>query len=128
MTMKKLLWIDGSCALVAAVGSFVLKGHLAEWFLLPEKLFSLTALISLCYAVYSYSLAKRSVNTRRQVQILIIANVLYSLFCLVLASLFFEQANVFGIIYLIIEALFVFVLAMIEWRLLRSLVLGRDLI
>ena len=112
----KLLWIDGLGALVAGVVVLLISGWLSGWYGLPQQLLSFIGVVNVVYASYSISLALRSERSAKLLLLLVIANLIWSFVCLILAFIFSETATLFGLGHLVGEALYVGGLASLEWR------------
>ena len=89
---------------------------MARWFDLPGGLLTVLACISVAYALYSGTLAYFRSCSRLLLIILVIANVAYAVSCCFLIANFRDTANILGIGYLALEALFVATLAVVECR------------
>lgn len=116
ISLKQILWIDGGAALLAGVIILLFSSRLSVFFNLPENLLNTQAIITLVYALYSISLARRKTHPKRLVYLLAIANFAYALFVTGLVLYFFRTATIYGLIYLIAEALFIGILAFLEWK------------
>lgn len=112
----KLLWIDGLGATLAGVAVLLLRGWLVEWYRLSQDLLLLIGLANLAYALYSLSLASRARRPRALIVLLVVANLIWAVFCLRWAVLSHETASLFGLVHLVGEALYVGGLACLEWR------------
>lgn len=107
-------WIAG-----AIVGVLVLslRGWLSELYLLPDRLLLLMGLANLAYACVSFTLARFSHGDRVPfLRFVAVANILWAVFCTVLAGLWFGEASLFGMGQLVGEAIFVGGLGILEWR------------
>ena len=107
-------WIAG-----ISVGTLMVLIHrwLAEFYALPANLLLAMGLTNLGYGCFSFILAR--LRRGEQVplfRLLASANLLWALVCLVLAGVWFRDANVLGITALVIEALLVGGLGLLEWR------------
>jgi hypothetical protein len=116
ISLKKLLWADGIAGLLAGIILLIFSSRLSAFFNLPESLVKTQGFINLLYCSYSLSLARRTVNSKRSVYILALANAAYALFATGVLMYFFRTASVYGIIYLIAEVIFIGLLAVLEWR------------
>lgn len=113
---RKLLWFDGFAGLIAGSLMFLASGLLEQWYKLPRELLLFIGLVNVAYASYSLSLAARSVRAMKFIVLLVGANLFWSAVCLVMAVAYFDVASPFGLAHLVGEALFVGVLAGLEWR------------
>lgn len=113
---RQLLWIDGLAALLAGLLQLVAADWLEEWYNISSKTLSFIAVVNLIYASYSLSIALLKKRPRTLIVILVIANLAWSINCLRLAILFHDTASLFGVTYLVGEAILVGGLAYLEWR------------
>ncbi|MEJ2766573.1 hypothetical protein VV869_21685 [Photobacterium sp. MCCC 1A19761] len=114
--MDKILWIDGLAALF--VGSVLISFHsfIGEIYSMPEKVVIFLASANLLYGLYSSSLAMSRKVSLRKIQGLVFGNCLWALICLLLVYRFMDSASWIGIVFILSEALFVTLLAGVEWR------------
>jgi hypothetical protein len=120
ISLKKLLWTDGIAALLAGIILLIFSSRLSVFFNLPEGLIKTQGIINLLYCSWSLSLAKRTVNSKRSIYILAVANAAYALLGICLLLYFFRTASIYGILYLTAEVLFIGLLAMLEWRKIKE--------
>jgi hypothetical protein len=113
---SNLLWIDCIAGGIVGVATLSLSSWLDNWYGLPRNLILLMGVANLVYASYSFSLAIRSKRPRILIFLLIAANLIWAICCLVWAFRFYDTASFFGLVYLSLEALFVGGLAGLEWR------------
>lgn len=119
ISLSKLIWIDGTAALLSALFVLVFKSFLSGFLNLPLQLLMLMCVISFLYAAYSISLALLKEKPVYRIKILITGNIIWSLLCLIFILLQFNTINVFGIIYLLCESIFVAALAWFEFKQLK---------
>lgn len=119
ISLSKLVWIDGTAALLSAIVVLVLKSLLSEFLNIPLNLLVLMCIVSFLYAAYSISLALLKEKPVYRIKILITGNIIWSLLCLIFILLQFKTINVFGIIYLSSESIFVAGLAWFEYKQLK---------
>lgn len=113
---RKLLWVDGFAGLTAGSLMLLAIDFLERWYKLPRELLLFIGLANVTYASYSLSLAARTVRAMKFIVLLVGANLFWSVVCLVTAAVYFDVASPFGLAQLVGEALFVGVLAGLEWR------------
>lgn len=113
---RKLLWIDCAAGALVGVLVLVLDDWLSKWYQLPVRLIFFMGIMNLVYASYSFSLALRSKRPIRLIKLLVFANLAWSLLLLVWVILFQGTATWLGLLYLILEAIFVATLALLQWR------------
>jgi hypothetical protein len=113
---RKLLWVDGFAGLIAGSLMLLAIDFLERWYKLPRDLLLFIGLANVTYASYSLSLAARTVRAMKFIVLLVGANLFWSVVCLVMAAVYFDVASPFGLAQLVGEALFVGVLAGLEWR------------
>lgn len=113
---RKLLWVDCTAGAVVGVAVLLLHDWLNKWYQLPQSLVFFMGVMNLTYALYSFSLARRSKRPMSLIRLLVIANLVWALLLVWWVFVFFETASLLGLGYLLLEALFVGGLAVLEWR------------
>lgn len=111
-----LLWIDCAAAALAGVTVLMLSGWLSSLSALPRGLLLFMGAVNMLYASYSFALATRSRRPRLLINLLVFANLAWSVVCLGLALAFAGSVTSFGLGHLVGEAVFVGGLAGLEWR------------
>jgi hypothetical protein len=114
LSLDRLLWIDGGAALVVGIFVLALRHFLAGLLGLPVWLLTLQSGITLCYAAYSLSLARRKHRPRWMLWALAGGNLAYSLFCVVLLFSFFDTCSALGVVYFLAEIGFMAALWWVE--------------
>lgn len=119
----KLLSLDGIGGLVAGALVLVLRGPIAGFYGMPVAVVAFVALANVAYGSYSSRLAWRAsrgvLPSRRAVEVLAFANACWPLVCVALLVLTRATASIFGQLHLVLEGVYVFALAVVEWRWLR---------
>ncbi len=115
-SLKTLIWIDGIAALLSGCFVLALRGQLAPFFNLPEQLLLAMCWVSFGYAAYSIRLAMQDQKPQKLLQVLVAANSIWAILCIVIAIYFIAAVTPWGIAYLILESFFVAALAVLEWR------------
>ncbi|MEM7738632.1 MAG: hypothetical protein AAF267_22910 [Deinococcota bacterium] len=112
----QLLRVD--CTAGIAVGIFVLslQRWLSSFYQLPVSFVVFLGIVNLTYGTFSLSLAVRKNRPQYLVWLLIRANMVWGVLCIVWAILFRNTASVWGLGTLLFEAVFVGGLGVIEWR------------
>jgi hypothetical protein len=113
---KKLLWVDCIGAALAGVTVIALSGWLARLEGLPQEVLLFTGAVNLLYGSYSFSLAVRRERPMRLIKLLVFANLAWVPVCLGLVVAFSATATPFAFLHLVGEAVYVGVLALLEWR------------
>lgn len=121
---RNLLWIDCGAAAVVGVAVLLLHGWLSDLYRLPRELLLFMGAANLAYGLYSFSLALRARRPLPLIRLLVGANLTWSLILLSWIVVFSRTASLFGLAYLLLEALFVAGLGLLEWR-SRELLLVR---
>ncbi len=120
---RKVLWVDGGAGGIVGILMLVLREPLVKLYELPLALVTFIAAANLTYASYSLSLAIRaSANkapSRRAIDVLVIANLMWAVACTGLFIASFRQASLFGLAHITLEGLFVAALAVTEHRQVR---------
>lgn len=111
-----LLWLDCTAGGLVGLLVLLLRHHLPGWYgLLPEVVLTI-GLANVTYAAYSFSLARRSRRPRALLLLLIAANSLWAVACVVAAVYFAGSASMLGLGHLLTEGLVVAGLARLEWQ------------
>jgi hypothetical protein len=113
---SKLLHFDSFGGLTVGVVVLLLSQWLSAWYGLPRGFVIFVALVNIAYGSYSFSLLVRKKRPRRLIVLLVVANLVWAVLCLVWVTVFAQTATVFGIALLLLEALYVGGLAYLEWR------------
>ncbi len=85
--VPRLLWIDGSGALVAGVIVLLFAPFLSGLHALPRSLLLVTGVANLAYGAFSFTLARRARRPMALVQVLAVANVAWGVACMVTAAI-----------------------------------------
>lgn len=115
-SLKNLIWIDATAALLSGVIVLMLKAKLSLFFNFPESLLTTLGFVSLSYALFSFYLAQQKSKSKRLLKILVIANLVYAIVCIIIMLFLYKTANLFGVLYLILESSLIAILALVEWR------------
>jgi hypothetical protein len=112
----KLLRIDSLGGLSVGFVMLLLSTWLASWYGLPRGFIIFIALVNLAYGCYSFSLLVRAKRPLSLIVLLVTANLVWAVLCMLWAVIFAQTASFFGIAHLLAEAVFVGGLAYLEWR------------
>lgn len=113
---KNILCVDGVSALVVGLLVLAINGKLAVLYRMPDDLLLFIAGVNLAYGGYALSLHVQKMRGASRLFILITANLVWALQCILLAVANFETISAFGWAHLIAEALYVGTLASLELR------------
>ncbi len=113
--------MDGIAALTVGLAVLGLKSVLSELFNLQEQLLLVQAVITLIYASYSTTLARKKIYSKTAVRILAIANLLYVVLAMVLLTVTFKETTILGKSYFLAEIIFISGLAIEEFKQLKYL-------
>jgi hypothetical protein len=116
ITIKNLFWIDGLAALISGTIVILCKNWFSLLSNLPSNLLENLAIIAFVFASFSITNAILNTDYKPVFSLLIIANLLYVLFCLILLIFYFKSINWYGISFLVFDLSVVSVLAFIEYR------------
>jgi hypothetical protein len=123
LTLKNLFLADGIGGLVSTLVAIGFKPYFVSLFNVPETIAIVLAIIGLSYAAYSFTvsrLVQPKVNGRKFLTILVVANALYSAFCLVLLIVFYQSTSLWGVAYFLLDTCIVGLIAAFEWTQLRA--------
>lgn len=112
----KLLRIDSLGGLSVGLAGLLFSNWLSAWYGLPRGFIVFMALVNIAYGCYSFSLLVRTKRPLRLIVLLVVANLVWAVLCVLWVAIFAQTATPFGIIHLLGEALFVGGLAYLEWR------------
>lgn len=120
--VSNLLWVD--CSAGSVVGLLLLLFHvwLSNLYGLPPEFVLFQGAANLMYSIFSYGLASRPQRPYVLIAALAIANMIWGVLCVVWLFMYKESATIFGLLHLLLEALFVGGLGSIEWFYRRELV------
>jgi hypothetical protein len=112
----RLLRIDSLGGLSVGFIMLLLSNWLASWYGLPRGFIIFIALVNLAYGCYSFSLLVRVKRPLSLIVVLVVANLVWAVLCMLWTVIFAQTASFFGIAHLLGEAVFVGGLAYLEWR------------
>lgn len=120
---RRILWVDGGAGFVVGMLMLVLRDALMRLYDLPLALVTFIAVANLTYASYSLTLAIRAsahkTPSRRAIDVLVAANLMWTVLCIAMVIATFRQASLFGLAHVALEGLFVGALAVTEHRQVR---------
>jgi hypothetical protein len=111
----KLLRIDSFGGLSVGLLMLLLSHWLSSWYGLPRGFILFTGLVNIIYGCYSFSLLLRTKRPLSLIILLVLANLVWAVLCVLWAVIFAQTASFLGTIHLLGEALFVGGLAYLEW-------------
>lgn len=120
--MRRLLCIDAIAAGSAGVLLLALRGWLAGFYGFADAQLWVMAIVSLCYCAFgSFVLTRRELQLGL-VRVLFTANFAWACVCMIAVPVLSGTATSFGLVALLLEALFVGGLAWLERQRWRTLV------
>jgi hypothetical protein len=114
--LRHLLWIDSGAGFTAGLVVLALSTWLSEVYRLPRPLLVGMGVANLAYGTYSGTLARRMCRPRRLLVVLVLANTIWAVLCMLAAVSLVDRASVFGLAHLAGEGFLVGSLAALEWR------------
>lgn len=123
----KLLQIDSFSGLIVGAAELLLSSWLHVWYRLPLSFIYVMVTANFIYGCYSFSLYRRKRRPLSLIVLLIVANLSWGLLCVIWTLIFASTASPFGLVHLLLTALYVTVLAYLEWR-NRNLLLVKPLL
>ena len=121
---RSILWLDAGAGFAVGVAVLALRAWVARLTGFPPGLVLLIGAANLAYASYSGTLALRAsrgkVPSRRAIEVLVAANLMWSVVCVVIIAATVRFATPYGIAYVGLEGVFVAVLAAAEVRWVRG--------
>ena len=116
MLRQRLLQVDSTGGLVVGILVLALSARLSELYRLPHWSLVVMGLANVAYGTYSGLLARRTNRPLGMLVVLVIANALWGVGCLVVAARVADTASPFALAHLAGEGLYVGALAILEWR------------
>lgn len=113
---RHLLRIDSIGGLIAGTLALSLSPWLSRLYAVPQSLVVGMGVANLAYGTMSGLLQRRAVRPPALIRLLVVANGLWAVLCLVTAVRLASTASVFGLAQLVGEGLYVGGLAALEWR------------
>ncbi len=121
VTIRALPWFDGAAALTAGTAVLLVRGALVELEGLPPHFVTFMGVVNLAYALPGLTLGALRRRPPWLLRLLIVANLVWSVVCVVIANRVWPTASVLGLAHLLGEGLFVAVLALAEARYTREI-------
>jgi hypothetical protein len=120
-----ILWFDSLGGLVAGAAVLLVRSWLASLYGLSADLVLVIACANLAYGTYSGTLAALAARgrsiARPAIDLLVLANLAWTLVCIALIAHTLPTATVFGLAHLALEGLWVGALGIVEYRRVRPL-------
>ena len=113
---KNILWVDCTAAAFAGLIVLLAAQWLSQLYHLPKGIIVFVGCVNFLYACYSFTLANYKKRALFLINILVIANSIWVLVCLVILWLFWQQMTIFAVIHIAGEAAFVGALARLEYQ------------
>jgi hypothetical protein len=114
VSLRLLLLIDSVLAFSVAIIVLIFKTYLSNLFLIPEWFIAMQAFIAIAYGLFSGSMRWLPSLHVIPIKLLILANYAYVCFVLIALIGFSFDISYWGMAYLMIEALGIFLLAKAE--------------
>ncbi|EOR09575.1 hypothetical protein [Acinetobacter genomosp. 15BJ] len=113
---KHILWIDCTAATFAGLIVLLAAQWLSQLYHLPKAIIVFVGCVNLLYACYSFILANYKKRSIFLVNILVIANSIWVLVCLIMLWKFWQEMTIFAVLHIAGEAVFVGILARLEYQ------------
>jgi hypothetical protein len=111
-----ILWIDCTAAAFAGLIVLLAAQWLSQLYHLPKGIIVFMGCVNLLYASYSFTLANYKKRSMLLLNILITANSIWVLVCLVMLWKFWQEMTIFAVLHIAGEAVFVGTLARFEYQ------------
>lgn len=111
-----ILWIDCTAAAFAGLIVLLAAQWLSQLYHLPKGVIVSVGCVNLLYASYSFTLANYKKCSLFLIHILVIANSIWVLVCLLMLWIFWQEMTIFAVIHIAGEAIFVGTLARLEYQ------------
>ena len=115
-TLRKLLWLDTFLGGATALAGLIFSNTLIDFLGFNPAFIVAVSVITLCYALVAFYLACKRVIPISLLRILIAANWIWAFISIGLAFIHFEEATLYGKIFLILQVLVVGGLAYFEGK------------
>ena len=112
--LKKILWIDAFMGSITAIIGLVFFNWLTYFLGLPKNLIIVISSITLIYAIVALALAVQKNISIPLLRLLVNANWVWTFISVILFFIHFNQAEVMGVIFLILQVFVVGGLAYLE--------------
>lgn len=113
---KQILWVDCTAAASAGLIVLLVAQWLSQLYHLPKHVVIFIGYINLLYACYSFTLANYRKRSLLLINILVIANAIWVMACLIMLGMFWDEITIFAMIHIGGEAIFVGTLARLEYQ------------
>lgn len=111
---RQLPWIDASGGLLVGTAMLVLRPLLVGFYGLSLTLITAIAVANLLYSIPGFAIGLSRPRPAWLLQLLIAANLAWFGVCVVLATVVWSSATMFGLAHLLAEGLYVAALALFE--------------
>ena len=123
---KYNLHIDGIAGTSVGLLLLLFQNIASDFYQLPKGLILFLAGANLCYGINALRLVVMRNRSLKEVKALAIANFLWAFVCVGVILTYFEQANIFALLFISAECIFVAMLGLCEWRYRFLLVSSSD--
>ena len=118
---SRILWVDCIGGLVVGILVLVLCQLLSDWENLPLATVIVMGAANLAYGGYSLFVTTRKKRPLILVKILAMANMVWLLVCVAIATMYWRLISLLGIVHVIGEGIYVAGLGFVEWKMKASL-------
>ena len=112
----KIIYTDSFAGISVGVFTLIFWQFLANLYSVSGEVIILVGTMNVLYGCFAFRLLNYKRRTITSVRLLAKANFLWVLCCVVLFTLHLHKASVWGLMHFAIEALFVGLLALLEWQ------------
>lgn len=116
-SIPKILWLDCLGGLIVGVVVLAICQPLSNWEGLPVTVVVAMGIANLVYGFFSLFVTLRRPRPKRLVTTLAVANMVWLLVCMIIASLFWTQISGLGLLHVLGEGTYVAGLGYTEWKL-----------
>ncbi|PST84968.1 hypothetical protein C7T94_02280 [Pedobacter yulinensis] len=117
--LTKILWLDGILGAGTALPALFIYGYASRFLGLPVSVVLIIAVVTLAYAAFALSLARRQAPPAVLVRFLIYANWVWTGISVLWLIFFIHVVTLYGAAFLVLQVLVVAGLALVESRYLR---------
>ena len=117
----RILWLDYIVGLVVGLAVIMLCRLISDIENLPVSIVGTMGVANLLYGSYSLFVTTRRGRSKKLIEILAVANVIWLFICISILVCYWQQISIFGLIHVLGEGVYVAVLGLVEWQLRERL-------
>ena len=115
-SIDKILWFDCIGGLIVGCVVLAMYKLMSDWESLPAAVIFSMGVANLAYGSYSLFVTTRQPRPLVMVKLLAIANMFWLIVCLVIATAYWQQISILGMLHVVGEGIYVAALGLAEWK------------